>query len=105
MKLARCKGMALAAFRLANYASYGTYARPKKESELYWATISAEDGLPAGSYQLGMILFDDDSDSSNVVRAEYWLKKAKAQGITLADFGLCLIAKRKTPQCLNANSP
>jgi hypothetical protein len=52
-----------------------------------------------------MILFDDDSDSSNVVRAEYWLKKAKAQGITLADFGLCLIAKRKTPQCLNANSP
>jgi TPR repeat protein len=90
-------GNGLAAFKLANHAGYGVSTPQKKAAERYWATISAEDGLSAGSYQIGMILYADDSDASNIVRARFWLTKAKEQGEKMADFGLCLIDRKADP--------
>jgi TPR repeat protein len=102
LERAALQGDGLAAFKLSNHAGYGAHSKEAKNAELRWATISAEDGLPAGSYQLGMILYGDESDPANIVRAEFWLKRAKAQGIAMADFGLCLIERKKDstlPDC------
>lgn len=74
-------GSGASAYRLYSYYEIVSVNR---EKSMYWATISAENGFPAGMYAVGFRLAQE-ADWESRIRARYWLKKAKNNGEPLAD--------------------
>jgi TPR repeat protein len=74
-------GGAQSAYRLSVY--YGL-SQNNNEKQLYWLTIAAENGSPAGEYNLGFELAHLGG-LQNTVRAIFWLKRAKRDGEPLAE--------------------
>ncbi len=75
-------GNAESAFRLSRYYAM---ANVNKSEELYWTTIAAENGSPFGEYNLGFnLIYSNNTDEINKLRAIFWLKKAQAHGVELA---------------------
>jgi hypothetical protein len=91
LKAHALKGDGKAALRLSSDPEFS------KKEQMYWATISAEDGFLPGIYNLGMWLSEDENNPLNRIRARYWLKIAKARGEKFADFGLCTIDRKDNP--------
>jgi TPR repeat protein len=81
LEKAALDGDGAAALRLAQY--YG-FANVNRSEELYWLTISAEDGNPVGQYSLGFELATRERSDRNLARAVFWLRKAKAAGVPIA---------------------
>jgi hypothetical protein len=52
-----------------------------------WATIGAENGRADGMYAAGFYLAHQEG-RENAIRARFWLERAKAAGVTLAEGAL-----------------
>lgn len=82
------------AYKAAAYAGSGPAANALStyylksdragEQDLYWRTISAENGDPVGQYSLAMIHLKQDGAYYSQRRGLYWLQKSAAQGHELA---------------------
>lgn len=77
------QGSGEAALKLGNYYLY--VANNSNEGN-YWITISAKDGYPVGMYSLAAYLRNqvylnkDNAIHDPVLRARYWLERAKDAG-------------------------
>lgn len=65
-----------AAFRI--YQFYEMYLFDRNKG-FYWLTIAAENGHPIGQYNLASDLLEEEN-STNQLRARFWLKKAALAG-------------------------
>ena len=81
LEIEALRGSGAAALRLFNY--YDVIVVDREES-LRWATVAAENDDPGGMYSLGFELARSKDDKSGI-RARYWLKKAAANGESLAN--------------------
>lgn len=77
-RTAGLSGDGAAAEKVADY--YG-FILMSVSDELHWRTIAAEDGDPTAEYNLGVRLSDPSPHYDNA-RAIFWLKRARAAGVT-----------------------
>lgn len=80
-KAAAYAGSGIAANALSTY-----YLKSDRtgEQDLYWRTISAENGDPVGQYSLALVHLKQDGPYYSRRRGLYWLQKSASQGHQLA---------------------
>lgn len=80
LQKAALDGDGVAAFRLSRHFRF---ANVNRGEELYWLRIAAENGNLAGQYNFGYELATRERSERNLVRAVFWLRKAKAAGVDI----------------------